>query len=99
MAWIELHQSIRDHRKVIDLADRLEIAEPYAAGLCVYLWTWALDNAPDGVLRTSTRLIAKASGWSGDEAQLFDALLVKIHDWEQYSPARIERKGVSKWLG
>jgi hypothetical protein len=104
MAWIELHQSIRDHRKIVDLADHLNIPEQYAVGLCIYLWTWALDNAPEGVLRMSARVVAKASGWSGNENDFLQSLIdtnwleitpendLYIHDWEQYAGRLIEKR-------
>ena len=104
MAWIELHQSIRDHRKIVDLAARLNIPEQYAAGLCIYMWTWALDNAPEGVLEMSARLVTKASGWTGDEDDFLSAMLLSkwlektpentlyIHDWEQYAGRLIEKR-------
>ncbi len=50
MAWIEAHQSLRDHRKVPDMADRLDMPEAHVVGHLVYLWLWALDNAQDGRL-------------------------------------------------
>lgn len=48
MAWLKIYQSIRQHRKILDAADALEIAPPYMIGLLTSFWLWALDNAPDG---------------------------------------------------
>ena len=42
MAWIEVHQSLRGHKKLK--------CEAHAIGYLVCLWMWALDNAPDGNL-------------------------------------------------
>lgn len=97
MAWLELHEGMREHPKVIDLAERLGISEPHAAGLCCYLWTWALERSPDGVLRNSARMVSRACGWDGDQASLLSGLVISglldvmdadslyIHDWNEYT--------------
>ena len=48
MAWLKIYQSIREHRKILDAADDLEIEPPHMIGLLTSFWLWALDNAPDG---------------------------------------------------
>ena len=69
MAWLKIYQSIRQHRKILDAADALEIAPPYMIGLLTSFWLWALDNAPDGnVSEISARNIARAAQWDGDVA-------------------------------
>lgn len=50
MAWIELHQSLPQHRKLLALRDALGLRTPAAIGHMCLLWLWALDNAPDGDL-------------------------------------------------
>ena len=105
MAWIELHQALRDHRKTMDLAAELDIIEPYAMGHLSCLWLWALDNAPDGVLRTcSARIIARASGYPNSADTFVNALEktgflerdddgnLIIHDWMDYAGKLIERR-------
>jgi hypothetical protein len=95
MAWIELHQAIRDHRKVVQLSDALDMPEPHVVGHLSFLWLWAVDNASDGRLICSDRVVAKAAAWSGDARVFVDALIaagfldriedgVKIHDWDDY---------------
>lgn len=96
MAWLELHQSVRDHRKIVCVAELLDMPEPHVVGHLAYLWLWAVDNAPDGVLPKSVRVIARAAWWEGD-AQLFVASLSEaklldasddgwaIHDWDSYA--------------
>lgn len=32
MAWLKIYQSIRQHRKILDAADALEIAPPHMRG-------------------------------------------------------------------
>ena len=46
MAWLQVHQTLKDHRKLFDAADELEITPPHMMGLLVSFWLWALDNAP-----------------------------------------------------
>ena len=50
MAWIELHQALPQHRKLLALRDALRLRTPAALGHMCLLWLWALDNAPDGNL-------------------------------------------------
>ena len=50
MAWIELHQSLREHRKMFACAEVLNISKIEMVGTLVCLWLWALDNAQDGSL-------------------------------------------------
>lgn len=96
MAWIEAHQSLRDHRKVLAVAERLGLAEAHVAGHLVYLWLWAIDNAPGGILPASERTIEKAAGWTGEPGALVAAMLaaellhqsdagLAIHDWDEYA--------------
>ena len=93
MAWIELHQSLRDHPKVIRLAEKLAVHPAEATGLLVNLWLWAVAYAEDGQLRRYTDAeIAQASRWFGQSGDLRCALRETgwedsdgtIHDWEQY---------------
>ena len=52
MAWLQVHQTLKDHRKLFDAADQLEVEPPHMMGLLVSFWLWALDNAPTGRSRT-----------------------------------------------
>lgn len=102
MAWLELHQSIRDHRKVVIAADALSIPEPHLVGHIAYLWLWALDNAPDGLL-PSDRVVARAAWWTGDPSEFVGALVeanlldrcdddLSIHNWDEYAGKLIDRR-------
>ena len=93
MAWIELHQTLRDHPKVIRLAEKLAVHPAEATGLLVNLWLWAVAYAEDGQLRRYTDAeIAQASRWFGQSGDLRCALRETgwedsdgtIHDWEEY---------------
>ena len=93
-AWLQVHKSVLDHKKTMALAEALDLPDLYAAAHMIALWLWGLDNAPDGVLPSSTRTIAKAARWEGDPRQFADAIvhagyidrdeggLLHIHDWD-----------------
>jgi hypothetical protein len=105
VAWIELHQAVWTHRKTFELAGILNLDETYAAAHVIRLWTWALDNAPDGVLSTcSARAIAYGAGWRGSDAETFVEALVHvgwldenltIHDWDKYAGRLIDRRAAN----
>ena len=44
MAWIELHQSLPQHRKLLALRDALGLRTPAALGHMCLLWLWALRD-------------------------------------------------------
>jgi len=101
MAWIELHQAIWTHRKTFELAAALDLDETYAAAHLIRLWTWCIDNAPDGDLSTvSDRAIAFGSGWRQDAESYVRALTSsgwldddrQIHDWAEYGGKLVERR-------
>jgi hypothetical protein len=103
MAWIELHQAVWTHRKTFELAARLDLDETYAAAHLIRLWSWALDNSPDGSLQMiSDRAVAYGAGWKGDAGAFVAALIGAgwldedraIHDWEEYAGKLIERRKV-----
>ena len=37
--WIQIEDTIREHDKIFNLSDRLNIPDAYAIGLMVCLWT------------------------------------------------------------
>jgi hypothetical protein len=97
-AWLELHQSLPTHRKTLMMADALDTQPAHIVGHIACLWLWALDNAQDGVLQVSPRLVARAAQWEGDPQAFTDALLAAgfldcdghIHDWDEYAGRLIE---------
>lgn len=102
MAWIELHQAVWTHRKTFELAAALGLDDTYAAAHVIRLWTWALDNAPDGDLSSlSARAIAYGAGWRTGAAEAFIRALVevgwvdadhRIHDWDDYAGRLVDRR-------
>ena len=76
MAWLQVHQTLKDHRKLFDAADQLEVEPPHMMGLLVSFWLWALDNAPTGSLVDITpRMISRAAQWDGDPEKLAKTLI------------------------
>jgi len=48
MAWIESHQSLGRHPKMVRLSARVGVCRPQVIRHLQYLWWWTLDYAPDG---------------------------------------------------
>ena len=105
MAWIEVHDTLREHRKIYALAEELKIPHYAAGGLLVFLWTWAINNAQDGDLSSyPDSAIARACFWSKSPSMLVNALIASgwlddrrvIHDWEQYAGRLIEQREIQR---
>ena len=97
MAWIESHQSLKEHPKTLRLAELLDVEVPSAIGYLHCFWWWCLDYAETGDLSKFTaRTIARGSLWTG-EGELFLTALIKagfvdqegetrlLHDWGAYT--------------
>lgn len=109
MAWLQVHQTLKDHRKLFDAADQLEVEPPHMMGLLVSFWLWALDNAPTGSLSDITpRMISRAAQWDGDPEKLAKTLIragwidekedgtLEIHDWYEYAGKLIDQRQAEK---
>lgn len=102
--WIESHQSLRSHPKLLRLAGILGVSEPTAVGHLHYLWWWCLDYAEDGNLEAYTDgEIAKAAGWTRDSAKFVQALTAAnwldgkvIHDWNEYGGRLMHKREQSR---
>lgn len=76
MAWIESHQTLRDHPKVARLARLLDEPQPHVIGHLHFLWWWALDHAEDGDVSDFDAMdLADAAGWAGDPEVFVKALI------------------------
>ena len=79
MAWIPLHQSVWTHRKTLKLSRMLGINKVVTVAHLAHLWTWAMDNAPDGMIEADACLLVEAAGnppiTDGLEEDFSDALL------------------------
>ena len=106
MAWIELHQSLPQHRKLLALRDALGLRTPAALGHMCLLWLWALDNAPDGDLSAlPARQLAEICQFSERRAgDLAVALRTsgfvdadwRLHDWGDYTGRLIDQRAASR---
>ncbi len=108
MAWVSVHQQVRDHRKTRALFRELNISRAEAIGTLVLLWTWALDNCDETgkLLSCTIDDIAAASYWNGNPCDLYNALVkvrwiddvggdIFVHDWNDFNKPfhdYIERK-------
>jgi len=104
MAWIESHQSLRDHPKTRKLSRILGASLPATIGHLQCLWWWAIDYAEDGNLsRFDAFDIAIGGEWDQDAEAFVDALVtvgfleytsdgLTVHDWDDYAGKLIERR-------
>ena len=105
MAWIELHQTLREHKKMFACADTLNLSRIEMIGTLVSLWLWALDNAQDGSLAgISEKTIARVCDFPEKKAGKlvsalvdhgfidFDGESYMIHDWYDYAGKLMERR-------
>lgn len=96
MAWIESHQTLREHPKTIALMEALKLDKPRVIGHLHLLWWWCVDYAQDGRFKAEEiRKISRAAGYMGDARRFVDALLsagfldqdgdhVTVHDWDHF---------------
>ncbi len=106
MAWIELHQSLPQHRKLLALRDALGLRTPAALGHMCLLWLWALDNAPDGDLSAlPARQLAEICQFNVRRAGDLAAALRtsgfvdadgRLHDWGDYTGRLIDQRAASR---
>ena len=99
--WIESHQSLARHPKLIRLAATLKINKAQAIGHLHLLWWWTLDYAPSGsVSAFASCEIAAAAEWTGDADRFLEALKKEkwidedgsVHDWDEYAGKLLARK-------
>ena len=76
MAWLEVHQTLPQHRKTLRAARLAGVSSIEIVGFVLSLWLWSLDNAPDGEIAVDEfASIAGMLGWRNDTEQLLSALL------------------------
>ena len=106
IAWIELHQSLPQHRKLLALRDALGVRTPAAIGHMCLLWLWALDNAPDGDLSAlPAKQLAEICQFNVRRADALAAALRtsgfvdfdgQLHDWSDYTGRLIDQRAASR---
>ena len=101
MAWIESHQTLGNHPKLLRFARMLSVSEVEAVGHLHYLWWWCLDYAQDGDLsRYEAPELAAAAHWVGNPDDFTAALrragfideAGALHDWDDYAGKLIEQR-------
>ncbi len=111
MSWIEVHQELRNHPKVIRLRAALGCTLAEAHGYIIALWLWAVSYARNGDLSSFTPdEIAHAANFEGDAKHLLECLVstrwidrkdlkISLHDWKIYSLRYLEenKKRVAKY--
>jgi hypothetical protein len=105
MAWIEVHQTLQRHPKLLRLSAKLRIHRAQSAGHLLFLWLWTLDYAPTGDLSAfGPAEISAAADYPGD-AEIFAQALREtgwidkdgaLHDWYEYAGKLIERRNADK---
>ena len=106
MSWIEVHQTLPRHPKLIRLAIRLKVSQQACIGYLISLWLWSLDYAENGNLEQfSAEELAIASGWNGDAHEFITSLQEAgwidnacIHDWRDYAGKLLHRRDMHKKL-
>ena len=101
MAWIQVHQQLKDHRKLLAAA----VEPAHMLGLLISFWLWALDNTPSGSLAgISDRMIARAAQWNGEPGKFVEAMAhaglldvesdgnMQLHDWYEYTGKLIDQR-------
>ena len=103
MAWIELHQSLVEHKKMDDLLRESGLSRDTALGRLCILWLWTLSNREDGLLTgVDARRLGQILDLQPRRAQSFlDAMVrsgfldqsaegLRVHDWEDYTGRLLE---------
>lgn len=108
MAWIELHDTLPDHHKVIEVATALKMDKDLVVGKLVRLWVWALNNREDGIFKAQdVSTIAEIMRFKGKPQRLIEALVQArfldydgcnyiIHDWDERVGMLLEQREVSR---
>jgi hypothetical protein len=73
--YIEAHQGLRGHPKVLKAARLLGLDPAEMIGRLFYLWWWCLDYAPSGDLTSvAADEVEEVVGWSGEAGIFYRAL-------------------------
>lgn len=105
MAWIELHQSLVRHPKVLRVSAALRVSEEAVIGHMATLWCWALDAKPQGGPLSALDVRA-GSNWKA-RADIATALAEAgfldergdgywLHDWTEYAGRLIRQREMAK---
>lgn len=110
MAWVESHQSLSRHRKLVRLIALLKEDKHKLIGHLNELWWWGIDNVPsDGDLGDLLdEEIAFGAEWTGDAAEFVSALTTAgfidvsddgsrcLHDWHDYAGKLLDKRAADR---
>src|SRR5690606_27297172 len=109
VAYIESHQTLSRHKKLLRLVRYLQADKHKLIGHLHELWWWALDNVPaDGNLGDLTdEEIAFAAEWDGDPKEFCRGLIEAgfidetpsgryLHDWYDYAGKLLDRRAADR---
>ena len=93
MAWIELHQTLPQHRKLLALRDVLRLRTPAALGHMCLLWLWAPRQLAEICQFNARRAgeLAMALRTSG-----FVDADGRLHDWSDYTGRLIDQRAANR---
>ena len=105
MAWIEAHDTLPDHPKVLRAARTLRMDSDALVGKLIRLWTWALNNRENGALSDlDATVLHRILNYNGRPEKLLSALLearlldtlpeggYAIHDWDEHTGRLMEQR-------
>ena len=109
MAWIELHDTLPQNKKIVRIKRHLKIKTAQAVGHVCLLWLWAVNNAEDGNLRDlDNEDIAEIADWQKGADTFVQALCevgfldkledgtLAIHDWSSYAGRLLEQRQITR---
>jgi hypothetical protein len=107
MAWIEVHDTLPDHDKVIQVSEELRLDKDAVVGKLIRLWHWTLQNRETGAFtRRDMETIAEVMRFKGKPERLFSALILArllddhedgtytIHGWYKRVGMLLEKREV-----
>lgn len=95
MSWIEVHDTLPDHPKVVEFASLLNIDRDAAVGKLVRFWTWAITNRETGLIFAGdASTIADVMRITRNKGRVIETLVNarlldvvdggwQIHDWDE----------------
>jgi len=107
LAWIEVHQHLKEHRKTRKFKNLMGITRAQAIGHLIMLWLWGIDNTDDHgiIMDADYDDIAIACDYHEDSQMIVSALITAgflekdekdgklvIHDFEDYIGRLREQK-------
>lgn len=103
--WLKIYSDLFEHEKTLLVSETLKTEPLYVGAHLISLWTWAINNRPDGKLKSMTQgQIALAAKWKGDPQKFLSALQsanfiesdLSIRNWERYAGKLLQWRAANK---